>query len=169
MSPETTPPASGDSLRPEAILQGFRPGLVGREIVYFDTVDSTNKVLRQAALRGAAEGTVVVADEQTAGKGRLNRSWHSPPGVGVFLSVLLRPTGSSRHMHLFTFMAAVAGARAIRHVSGLPVFIHWPNDLMLRGHVHPLRHQAAPVTPWSPFRRFDVKRRSWCAKRGWRI
>ena len=127
------PRTLADPVTPEAIRQGLSTRVIGREIVFFDTIDSTSKVLRQAAARGAAEGTVVLANEQTHGRGRLNRTWVSPPGVGIYLSILLRPSGPPAPVHLFTFLPAVATARALRHVSGLPVFIQWPNDVMLRG------------------------------------
>ena len=127
------PRPRSDPVTPDLIRQGFSPRLIGREIVFFDTIDSTNKILRQAAARGAVAGTVVLAEEQTDGRGRLNRVWVSPPGVGIYLSVLLRPAGSTRPLHLYTFLSAVAVTRALRQVSGLPVFIQWPNDIMLRG------------------------------------
>jgi BirA family biotin operon repressor/biotin-[acetyl-CoA-carboxylase] ligase len=76
---------------------------------------------------------VVLAESQSAGRGRLNRSWASPPGVGVYMSILLRPADGSVPLFLYTFLPAVAAAAALRQVSGLPVFIHWPNDLTLRG------------------------------------
>ncbi|MFQ5669866.1 MAG: biotin--[acetyl-CoA-carboxylase] ligase [Acidobacteriota bacterium] len=122
-----------DPVTPAAIRTGFRPGCLGREIYYFDSLESTNRLLRQAASRGAREGTVILAEEQTAGRGRLNRTWESRPGVGVYLSLLLRPRVGSGGTYLFTFLPAVATARALRAVSGLPVFIQWPNDVMLRG------------------------------------
>lgn len=129
----TEPLTLQHELAPETIQQGLGTRVIGRELFFFETVDSTNKVLRQAAARGAAEGTVVLANEQTSGRGRLNRTWVSPPGVGIYLSVLLRPSGPPTPPHLFTFLPAVATARALRQVSGLPVFIQWPNDVMLRG------------------------------------
>ncbi|MFQ5700457.1 MAG: biotin--[acetyl-CoA-carboxylase] ligase [Acidobacteriota bacterium] len=130
--PGRTREAAGP-LTPGRVRQGLSTRVMGREVVCFDTIDSTNKVLRQAAARGAVEGTVVIANEQTGGRGRLNRTWVSPPGVGIYLSILLRPPGPPGPVHLFTFLPAVATARALRHVSGLPVFIQWPNDVMLRG------------------------------------
>jgi BirA family biotin operon repressor/biotin-[acetyl-CoA-carboxylase] ligase len=127
------PRAAADPITPEALRAGFTPGRLGREIYFFDRLESTNKTLKQAAARGAAEGTVVVAEEQTAGRGRLNRAWESPPGVGIYLSLLLRPRPPAARQFLYTFLPAVATARALRSVSGLPVFIQWPNDVMLRG------------------------------------
>jgi BirA family biotin operon repressor/biotin-[acetyl-CoA-carboxylase] ligase len=127
------PPGELDLLTSEAVRRGLPPQLQSRRIFYFKSVESTNKTLRQAARQGAPEGTVVLAEEQTAGRGRLNRTWVSPPGVGIYMSLLLRPTTATTPLFLFTFLPAVAAARAIRRVTGLPVFIHWPNDLTLRG------------------------------------
>ena len=131
MRPEQ--PGELDPLTPEAVRNGLSPQLQSRRIYYFKSVESTNKTLRQAARQGAPEGTVVLAEEQTAGRGRLNRTWISPPGVGIYMSLLLRPTSVTTPLFLYTFLPAVATARAIRKVTGLPVFIHWPNDLTLRG------------------------------------
>ncbi len=127
------PRSQTDPVTASAVRAGFQPRLLGREIHYFDSIDSTNKFLRQAAARGAPEGTVVLAEEQTAGRGRLNRTWESLPGVGIHLSLLLRPPAPAGPLYLYTFLPAVAAARALRAVSGLPVFIQWPNDVMLRG------------------------------------
>ena len=127
------PRSEADPVTPDAVRAGFRPRLLGREIHYFDSIDSTNKFIRLAASRGAPEGTVVLAEEQTAGRGRLNRTWESLPGEGIHLSLLLRPRPPAGPLYLYTFLPAVAAARALRAVSGLPVFIQWPNDIMLRG------------------------------------
>lgn len=122
-----------DPITPEAVHTDYTPKVFGRRILYYDSVDSTNNTLRRAASRGEPEGTVVLANEQTAGRGRLNRTWVSPAGVGIYMSLLLRPQSGGIPLFLYTFLPAVATARALRRVSGLPVFIHWPNDLTLRG------------------------------------
>lgn len=122
-----------DPITPEAVRTDYTPKIFGRHILYYESVDSTNNTLRQAASRGEPEGTVVLANEQTAGRGRLNRRWISPAGVGIYMSLLLRPDTGGIPLFLYTFLPAVATARALRRVSGLPVFIHWPNDLTLRG------------------------------------
>jgi BirA family biotin operon repressor/biotin-[acetyl-CoA-carboxylase] ligase len=127
------PRSTADPVTPEAIRSGYSPRCFGREILFFDRLESTNKTLKEAAARGAPEGTMVLAEEQTAGRGRLNRTWESLSGVGVYLSVLLRPRPPIPPMFIYTFLPAVAATRALRAVSGLPVFIQWPNDVMLRG------------------------------------
>lgn len=122
-----------DPITAEAVRTDYTPKIFGRRIFYHESVASTNDTMREAANRGEPEGTVVLANEQTAGRGRLNRTWASPAGVGIYMSLLLRPDTGSIPLFLYTFLPAVAVARALRRASGLPVFIHWPNDLMLRG------------------------------------
>jgi len=95
------------------------------------TVTSTNTVLRDIAAKGAPEGYVLAAEQQTAGKGRLGRSFHSPFGHGVYFSLLLRPVAPASDVALITPAAAVAAARAIEEVTGRHVGIKWVNDLFL--------------------------------------
>ncbi len=125
----TTP----DSLRPAEVKTGLEGRLLGREVVYFEETDSTN--LRALALgeEGAAEGTVVIADRQSAGKGRLGRRWVSPAGVNLYASVLLRPPIPPRWAAQLTFLSAVAVARAIEETTGLQAHVKWPNDILLGG------------------------------------
>ncbi len=122
-----------DSLLPAEIKAGSENRLIGREVVYFAETDSTN--LRAQALGddGAAEGTVIIADRQTAGKGRLGRQWFSPPGVNLYASVLLRPPIPPRRAPQLTFVSALAVARAIEETSGLEPTVKWPNDILLDG------------------------------------
>jgi BirA family biotin operon repressor/biotin-[acetyl-CoA-carboxylase] ligase len=98
-----------------------------------DAVASTNDVARALAREGAPAGTVVLAEEQTHGRGRGGHGWHSPRGVGLWLSVLLRPTRPLAELARFTLAGAVAACRACRTTTGLPVVIKWPNDLLLHG------------------------------------
>jgi BirA family biotin operon repressor/biotin-[acetyl-CoA-carboxylase] ligase len=118
----------------DAALAGarLRLGTFGQELHYFESVGSTNDVADRLALAGAAEGTAVVADAQTAGRGRLGRTWYSPPGAGLYVSVVLRP-GPDPSPSLWTLVAGVGLAEALRLVSGLDVLIKWPNDLVVRG------------------------------------
>jgi BirA family biotin operon repressor/biotin-[acetyl-CoA-carboxylase] ligase len=104
-----------------------------RHWVFRDSVDSTNAALRALALEGAPTGTVLVADQQTAGRGRHGRVWHSPPAVGLYISILLRPRSTLRELPRWTLAAAVAACLAVRRESGAPVEIKWPNDLLLGG------------------------------------
>jgi BirA family biotin operon repressor/biotin-[acetyl-CoA-carboxylase] ligase len=111
-------------------LAGARGRLAcfGSPLHYFPSVGSTNDVANRLALEGAPEGTTVVADAQTAGRGRRGRIWFSPPGAGLYASVVLRP-GATPTVPLCTLAAGVALADAIRTATGLEVLIKWPNDL----------------------------------------
>ena len=97
----------------------------------FDSVSSTNDVALQMA--DAPEGTVIVAGEQTAGKGRLGRKWSSPPGEGLYLSIILRPPLPYNKLWQMAFVVSLAACEAIRRVSGLDARIKWPNDILVGG------------------------------------
>lgn len=105
--------------------------VVGRNIVHFERIDSTNTYLKRAALDGAAEGTVVIADAQTAGRGRLDRLFQSPVGKGLYLSVLLRPDLPPERLLSVTALAGVAACNAVERVCGVRPGMKWPNDLVL--------------------------------------
>jgi BirA family biotin operon repressor/biotin-[acetyl-CoA-carboxylase] ligase len=115
------------------IQAGLGTGQFGIKIHAFSNIDSTNAVAFRLALNGADEGEVVVAESQAAGKGRMGRHWESPPGVNVYLSIILRPLFPPNKMPLITLMTAVACAEAIKEVTGLLPPIKWPNDLLLNG------------------------------------
>ncbi len=105
-----------------------------REIVYwYDSVTSTNDVARELAEAGAEEGTTVVAAEQTAGRGRYARRWHSPRGEGLYHSIILRPTIPPARAPLLGAVAAVALAETLREEYGVAADIKWPNDVMIGG------------------------------------
>ncbi len=94
-------------------------------------VDSTNNEAKKLALKGAPHGTVVAAEQQTAGRGRLGRSFESPPGTGIYFTVILRPDTDLRKALLITTAAAVAVCRAVRELTGKPACIKWVNDVYL--------------------------------------
>jgi BirA family transcriptional regulator, biotin operon repressor / biotin---[acetyl-CoA-carboxylase] ligase len=103
----------------------------GRSFRYYDEIESTNAETKSLANSGAPEGTVVIAEAQSAGRGRLGRRWTSPAGKGLLFSVLLRPRLPMNDSHLLTLVAAAAAAEAIEAVAGTPVHIKWPNDLFV--------------------------------------
>ena len=103
---------------------------LGRDLRLFGTVSSTNEVLRALAKDGAADGTVVIADEQTAGHGRHGKPWFSPPGVNLYASVLFRPTIPPREVPGFSFIVSLALSDAIQ-AEGLEPAIKWPNDVLV--------------------------------------
>lgn len=125
--------ACPDTLMAPVIRCGLETVWAGREILYLRSVDSTNRYARELAARGAAEGTLVVADEQTAGRGRRGRGWLSPAGEGVFMSLILRPQAHPSQVAGLSLQAALATARAIASVTGLDARIKWPNDIVCGG------------------------------------
>lgn len=115
---------------------GVTPRLVSTrftDVRWFEEVDSTNRYALEAAAAGVPEGLVVIADVQTAGRGRLGRSWEAAPGSSLLVSLLLRPEIAVEHYHLVTMTAAVSAAEAVRALALVPVMLKWPNDLLVRG------------------------------------
>ena len=100
-------------------------------IYYFDELDSTNIKIKELAIGGAEHGTVVVADKQTAGKGRRGRTWESPAGTNLYFSILLRPTFATEKAPMLTLVMAYSAAKAIREHLHVDAMIKWPNDLVL--------------------------------------
>jgi BirA family biotin operon repressor/biotin-[acetyl-CoA-carboxylase] ligase len=119
-----------DLLRHDEIKQGLKTRLIGKELLLLPEAVSTNTVAMEMASKGAPEGTVVIAETQTGGKGRLGRTWISPKG-NLYLSVILRPNIPTHKAPLITLMGAVAVAAAIRTACNLPAAIKWPNDILL--------------------------------------
>jgi BirA family biotin operon repressor/biotin-[acetyl-CoA-carboxylase] ligase len=122
-----------DKLLPAEVLQGLQTHVLTGPVHYFETLDSTNNLAKELAAREAPEGTVVIAETQTGGRGRLGREWDSPPGVGLYVSVVLRPLLPPVELPQITLSTAVAAVRAIRRVTGVAPGIKWPNDLLLNG------------------------------------
>ena len=104
---------------------------MNRKKLYFEELDSTNSYLKEMAAKGAQEGTIIIANRQSAGRGRLGRSFFSPEEKGIYMSILLRPDISLERAVLITSMAAVAVAEAIEQVSGIQTKIKWVNDIFL--------------------------------------
>lgn len=113
-------------------LDGKTLGL--HKFLYYPAVESTNATVRALAEQGAADGTVVIAEEQLQGRGRRGRHWFSPPGKGLWFSMLLRPPGiSPLSAAPITLVAATALGQELRRESGLHITLKWPNDLLLEG------------------------------------
>jgi len=108
-----------------------RHSLLGRSFRYYDEIESTNVEAKNLAAAGAPEGTVVVAEQQSAGRGRLGRRWTSPAGKGLLFSVVLRPPVDMADVHLLTIAAAIAACDAIESLTDVSVRIKWPNDLLI--------------------------------------
>jgi BirA family biotin operon repressor/biotin-[acetyl-CoA-carboxylase] ligase len=124
---------SPDLLLPSEIEPFLKTKWMGRKIHHFQTIDSTNSAAYQLAMRGAAEGEIVVAESQEKGRGRLGRHWSSPPFLNLYLSVILRPQIPPHQASLITLVAAVAAADAVEKFSDLHPTIKWPNDILLGG------------------------------------
>ncbi|MCX7780958.1 MAG: biotin--[acetyl-CoA-carboxylase] ligase [Negativicutes bacterium] len=123
-----------DRLLPEEIRPRLNTVKIGRGgIHYFSEVASTNNEAKKLAAAGCAEGTIVLAEAQNGGRGRLSRGWFSPFARGIWLSVVLRPPFSPQEAPKCTMMAAVAVNRAIRRVAGIESGIKWPNDILCGG------------------------------------
>jgi len=104
-----------------------------RRVVVLQSTGSTNDDARRLAAEGAPEGTVVLAGCQTSGRGRLGRAWESPDRLGLYLSVLLRPSEPPEHLGRYAIAAAVAVCAACRELAGDAVVLKWPNDLLAGG------------------------------------
>lgn len=103
---------------------------LGRNFIHYDTIDSTNLMAKKLAREGAVHGTVVLAEEQTSGRGRLGRTWISPKGTGIWVSIILRPNISAYAVSKLTLLGAAAVERAMDNM-GIDAYIKWPNDLVL--------------------------------------
>lgn len=106
---------------------------LGLNVLFYEKIDSTNSELKRLADRGALEGTLVLAQEQEAGRGRRGRSWVTPPGSAVAMSLLLRPEIAPEHASMITLVMGLAVARACRQLYQLDAQIKWPNDIVVNG------------------------------------
>ena len=106
---------------------------VAKEVLYFDTIDSTNTKAQELAEKGHPSGTLVVADKQESGKGRRGRSWVSPSGTGIFMTLMIKPDINPNNASMLTLVAALAVAKAITSVTGEEALIKWPNDIVING------------------------------------
>lgn len=106
---------------------------VGEEICYFPVVDSTNTKAKQLAEEGYPAGTLVVAEQQEAGRGRRGRGWESPQGTGIFMTLLLKPEIEPNNASMLTLVAALAVSAAITKQTDRPAAIKWPNDIVMNG------------------------------------
>ena len=110
-----------------------QPGRIGWRIHYFDEIDSTQEAARELAASGADQGTLVIAEQQTAGRGRMGRTWHSPSGVNLYTTIILRPPIPLADVPRMSLVAGVAAAEALEREAPGIVALKWPNDVWLRG------------------------------------
>lgn len=124
---------SPDFLLPGEIKKNLQTKILGRKILSYRTVGSTNHLAFRLAESEAEEGTLIVADAQTKGRGRMGRSWHSPPKLGLWMSLILRPNLAPFKAPGLSICAGLALAQAISDLTGLSAKTKWPNDCLLNG------------------------------------
>src|SRR5882672_3024651 len=120
-----------DLLTPDMLKDRLKGSLFGKHIHHYLKIDSTNRVALELGYANEPEGTVVLAEEQTAGRGRAGRAWHSERGAGIYVTLLLRPKISPVQAPLLTMMAGLSARAAVQAQTGLTIDLKWPNDLML--------------------------------------
>jgi len=121
-----------DTLSPDKIKQGLKTKFIGRIIHHFIHVGSTQEIAKELATQGAVEGTVIIAETQSVGRGRLGRGWFSPVG-GIWMSLLLSPKRSVKKLQVLNLLAALAVSRSIEKACGIEARIKWPNDVLIQG------------------------------------
>ena len=126
-------PGMPDPLAVDGLQRLLSTRTLGRNLRLEARTASTNDIAKQLALDGAPDGTVVIADEQHRGRGRQGRSFASPAGVGIYMSLLLRPRVAVSRLPQLTLVAGVAAAEAVEDIASVPVALKWPNDIMVRG------------------------------------
>ena len=122
-----------DRLEPTLIVAGLGTRWLAHEIVYYESIHSTNDEARRLALEGAPAGTLVLAEEQTAGRGRLGRRWVAPRGQALLFSLIFYPPLAPRFAYQLTMLSSLACRRAVEVQTGVRLEIKWPNDLLLGG------------------------------------
>ncbi|EIJ78656.1 bifunctional BirA, biotin operon repressor/biotin--acetyl-CoA-carboxylase ligase [Bacillus methanolicus PB1] len=122
-----------ENITPDEIRLGLKTDFLGQQIHYEESVDSTQKIAHRLSYDGAPEGTVVLAEEQLSGRGRMDRKWYSPKYTGIWMSVILRPNILPTKAPQLTLLTAVAVVKAIEEVTALSPKIKWPNDILING------------------------------------
>lgn len=125
--------ASPELLDPTEWSASIKTQIIGQEISYHKVTTSTNDVAKDLARRGTVEGTVVITEEQTKGRGRLGRTWQCLPQTGLCFSVILYPQANPMEVPQFTMLAAVAVVKALERTVGLKAKVKWPNDVYIKG------------------------------------
>ncbi|MBA4699665.1 MAG: biotin--[acetyl-CoA-carboxylase] ligase [Ruminococcus sp.] len=124
---------SPDILTKEELSSMIDTEWAGQTIYYFDQIDSTNIRAKQLGEEGVPHGTLIVAGQQNAGRGRRGRTWESPPGVSIYMSIVLRPEMAPVKAPMLTLVMALSAADSLKECTGLDVQIKWPNDIVLNG------------------------------------
>ena len=122
-----------EKITADELRLGLKTNFMGKNVHYEESVESTQKIAHRLAYENAPEGTVIIAEEQVAGRGRMDRKWHSPKYTGVWMSIILRPNIPLPKAPQLTLLAAVAIVQAIEDLTDLLPEIKWPNDILIRG------------------------------------
>ncbi|WP_442594492.1 biotin--[acetyl-CoA-carboxylase] ligase [Neobacillus sp. D3-1R] len=122
-----------EKITADEIRLGLKTNFLGHTIQYEESVESTQKIAQRLAYENAPEGTIVVAEEQLSGRGRMDRKWYSPKYTGVWMSIILRPNIPLAKAPQLTLIAAVAVVQSIEELTGLSPEIKWPNDILING------------------------------------
>lgn len=122
-----------EKITADELRLGLTTKFIGKDVHYEETVDSTQKIAHRLAYNDAPEGTVIIAEEQVTGRGRMARRWHSPKYTGIWMSIILRPNIPLPKAPQLTLLTAVAIVQAIEELTGLIPEIKWPNDILIKG------------------------------------
>lgn len=122
-----------DRLFPSEIQYGLDTKYIGKTIYYFDQVSSTMDLSQNYGMQGSAHGTIIIAEGQSKGRGRMGREWHSPKYKGIYFSLILRPQVSANEAAVLTLLVAVSICETVRDCAGVTLQIKWPNDLFIEG------------------------------------
>ncbi|MDY6968304.1 MAG: biotin--[acetyl-CoA-carboxylase] ligase [Spirochaetota bacterium] len=120
-----------DKLMPVLIMNNISTSYIGKDIYYYPKTESTNFIASRLAMEGAVEGTVVIAEKQTKGRGRLNRNWLSPAYNNILMSIILRPELHPSKLFTLTMLSSLATVKAIKRITGIDSKIKWPNDVYI--------------------------------------
>lgn len=128
-----SPDTLSDRLVPSRIKDCITTSVVARNILYFQSIDSTNRIAGEYARQGCSDGTLVIAEEQTAGRGRFSRTWISPARSSILCSLIFYPSITTASLFKMTMLASIAVVRAIHALCNIDSFIKWPNDVYVNG------------------------------------
>jgi BirA family biotin operon repressor/biotin-[acetyl-CoA-carboxylase] ligase len=120
-----------DKLEPDLIKHGLRTSYIGQKIFYYTSTESTNTIAVELSKNGEAEGSVVIAEEQTKGKGRLGRQWLSTANKNILMSIIFRPSIDTSQLFFITMISSIALVRAIKKTAKIKAGIKWPNDIYI--------------------------------------
>ncbi|MFS0776327.1 biotin--[acetyl-CoA-carboxylase] ligase [Neobacillus sp. 3P2-tot-E-2] len=122
-----------EKITADELRLGLKTNFIGKNVHYEESVESTQKIAHRLAYENAPEGTIIIAEEQASGRGRMDRKWHSPKYTGIWMSIILRPNIPLPKAPQLTLLAAVAIVQAIEDLTDLLPEIKWPNDILIRG------------------------------------